>query len=63
MLSNTYHIANKPGAQYLAKIGGLHRFINWKNNLLTDSGGYQMVSLDKLCEVTEKGVKFQNPYD
>jgi tRNA-guanine family transglycosylase len=37
--------------------------MNWKRNILTDSGGFQMVSLNKLCEITEEGVKFQNPYD
>lgn len=49
MLSNTYHLGNKPGADYLEKVGGLHRFIDWKRNILTDSGGFQMVSLSKLC--------------
>ena len=53
MLGNTYHLANKPGSELLEKFGGLHKFMNWKNNLLTDSGGFQMVSLSKLCEVDE----------
>lgn len=47
----------------LDEIGGLHKFMNWKRNLLTDSGGFQMVSLLDLAEVTEEGVKFQSPHD
>ena len=49
MLSNTYHLGTNPGSEYLAKVGGLHKFMSWKRNLLTDSGGFQMVSLSKLC--------------
>jgi queuine tRNA-ribosyltransferase len=45
------------------KAGGLHKFMNWKRALLTDSGGFQMVSLLKLAEITEEGVKFQSPYN
>jgi hypothetical protein len=45
------------------KAGGLHKFMNWNRALLTDSGGFQMVSLLKLAEITEEGVKFQSPYD
>lgn len=63
LLSNTYHLGNKPGPDFLAKVGGLHKFMNWPNNILTDSGGFQMVSLSKLCEITEKGVSFKSPYD
>ena len=44
-------------------MGGLHNFVNWKYNILTDSGGFQMVSLGKLCEVDENGVNFESPYD
>ena len=45
----------------MASIGGLRNFNNWKYNILTDSGGFQMVSLSKFCEVTEDGVTFQHP--
>ena len=47
----------------LKAVGGLHNFMNWKRALLTDSGGFQMVSLLKLAEITEEGVKFRSPYD
>ncbi len=63
MLSNTYHLAYSPGGDFLKEAGGLHKFMNWKRNILTDSGGFQMVSLAKLSEVTEKGVTFESPYD
>ncbi len=63
MLSNTYHLGTKPGSKFLAELGGLHQFMSWKRNILTDSGGFQMVSLSKLCEISEAGVKFQSPYD
>jgi queuine tRNA-ribosyltransferase len=58
MLANTYHLASKPSGNYLESVGGLHKFMNWDRNLLTDSGGFQMVSLSKLCEVSEEGVRF-----
>jgi len=51
------------GADILRKAGGLHRFMNWKRALLTDSGGFQMVSLLQLAEITEEGVKFKSPYN
>ncbi|XP_066138473.1 queuine tRNA-ribosyltransferase catalytic subunit isoform X2 [Euwallacea fornicatus] len=60
MLSNTYHLGRRPGIEVLRKAGGLHKFMNWDQNLLTDSGGFQMVSLLKLAEITEEGVKFQS---
>ncbi|XP_060589468.1 queuine tRNA-ribosyltransferase catalytic subunit 1-like, partial [Ruditapes philippinarum] len=63
MLGNTYHLGNRPGPELLEKAGGLHKFMNWDRNLLTDSGGFQMVSLLKLAEITEQGVKFQSPHD
>jgi len=62
MLGNTYHLGHRPGSELVAEAGGLHKFMNWKYNLLTDSGGFQMVSLSKLCEVTEEGVKFVSPF-
>lgn len=63
ILGNTYHLAIQPGTDLVAEFGGLHKFMNWKNNLLTDSGGFQMVSLLKLAEITEEGVQFQSPID
>lgn len=61
MLGNTYHLNHAPGAKFLSTIGGLRKFMNWKRNLLTDSGGFQMVSLSKLCEIVEEGVRFEHP--
>lgn len=63
ILGNTYHLALQPGTELLAELGGLHRFMNWKRNLLTDSGGFQMVSLLKLAEIKEEGVTFKSPID
>lgn len=63
ILANTYHMALRPGTELLAEIGGLHPFMNWDRNLLTDSGGFQMVSLLELAEITEEGVEFQSPVD
>ncbi|CAN9505618.1 unnamed protein product [Ophioblennius macclurei] len=62
-LGNTYHLGMRPGPDLIEKAKGLHGFMNWKRNLLTDSGGFQMVSLVELSEVTEEGVKFKSPYD
>ncbi|KAL0849068.1 hypothetical protein ABMA28_013430 [Loxostege sticticalis] len=63
ILGNTYHLGNRPGTDVLEKAGGLHKFMSWNRALLTDSGGFQMVSLLKLAEITEEGVKFKSPYD
>ena len=63
LLGNTYHLAYQPGGDKMEGFGGLHQFMNWKYNILTDSGGFQMVSLSKLCEITEEGVEFESPYD
>lgn len=63
ILSNTYHLGNRPGINILSKAGGLHKFMGWNRGLLTDSGGFQMVSLLKLATITEEGVKFQSPYN
>ncbi|XP_045767735.1 queuine tRNA-ribosyltransferase catalytic subunit isoform X1 [Maniola jurtina] len=63
ILGNTYHLGNRPGVEVLTKVGGLHKFMGWNRALLTDSGGFQMVSLLKLAEITEQGVKFKSPYD
>ncbi|KAJ3435007.1 queuine tRNA-ribosyltransferase catalytic subunit 1 [Anaeramoeba flamelloides] len=63
ILGNTYHLALHPGGEFFGKCGGLHEFMNWDRGLLTDSGGFQMVSLSKLAEVTEEGVNFVSPKD
>ncbi len=63
LLGNTYHLGLRPGEDLMRKVGGLHKFMNWKRNILTDSGGFQMVSLLKLAKITEEGVLFQSPRD
>lgn len=63
ILGNTYHLEQRPGTKILEAAGGLHNFMNWKRGLLTDSGGFQMVSLLKLSKVTEEGVTFKSPHD
>ncbi|KAK6196223.1 hypothetical protein SNE40_001488 [Patella caerulea] len=63
MLGNTYHLGHRPGPELLEEAGGLHKFMGWKRSLLTDSGGFQMVSLLKLAEITEDGVQFESPHD
>lgn len=63
ILANTYHLGIRPGIEILDKIGGLHNFMGWNRNLLTDSGGFQMVSLLDLAEIDEHGVNFKSPYD
>jgi len=62
ILGNTYHLGNRPTTQLLEKAGGLHKFMNWNGNILTDSGGFQMVSLLKLAVITEAGVEFEDPH-
>ncbi|XP_053226764.1 queuine tRNA-ribosyltransferase catalytic subunit 1 isoform X2 [Podarcis raffonei] len=62
-LGNTYHLGMRPGPELIQKANGLHGFMNWSRNLLTDSGGFQMVSLVELSKVTEEGVCFRSPYD
>lgn len=63
VLSNTYHLALRPGSEIIAGLGGLHRFMSWKGALLTDSGGYQVMSLAKMRTLDEEGVKFKSPLD
>lgn len=63
ILGNTYHLGSRPGGGVLERAGGLHRFMGWPRPLLTDSGGFQMVSLLALAVVTEEGVRFQHPID
>lgn len=63
ILGNTYHLYLRPGTEVLNKAGGLHKFINWKKPILTDSGGYQVYSLKGMRKITEEGVKFQSHVD
>src|SRR3990170_7674017 len=58
ILGNTYHLMLRPGAERVARLGGLHRFMNWDRPILTDSGGYQVMSLSSLRKMTEEGVTF-----
>jgi queuine tRNA-ribosyltransferase len=63
LLSNTYHLLLSPGPEVFEKLGGIHRFMNWKGGVLTDSGGYQIFSLSEDREITEQGAVFTNPRD
>lgn len=62
-LSNTYHLHVRPGDQLVARMGGLHRFMNWDRPILTDSGGFQIFSLAGLRKIREEGVHFQSHID
>ncbi len=63
ILSNTFHLMLRPGHEIIRDLGGLHRFMNWKRPILTDSGGFQVWSLAKLNRITEQGVRFRSPVD
>jgi queuine tRNA-ribosyltransferase len=63
ILGNTYHLMLRPGAERVARLGGLHRFMNWPRPILTDSGGYQVMSLSDLRKLTEEGVEFRSHLD
>ncbi len=63
ILGNTYHLMLRPGAERVAKLGGLHKFMNWDRPILTDSGGYQVMSLGDLRKVKEEGVHFRSHLD
>ena len=63
ILANTYHLYLRPGEELVAKAGGLHSFMNWKRNILTDSGGFQVFSLSKLRKISDEGVEFQSHID
>lgn len=63
ILGNTYHLMLRPGAERVGKLGGLHEFMNWSGPILTDSGGFQVMSLSKLRKMTEDGVAFQSHID
>ncbi len=63
ILGNTYHLMLRPGAERVARLGGLHRFMNWPGPILTDSGGFQVMSLEQLRKITEDGVTFRSHLD
>jgi queuine tRNA-ribosyltransferase len=63
ILGNTYHLMLRPGAERVARLGGLHQFMQWSGPILTDSGGYQVMSLAELRKLTEEGVEFRSHLD
>ena len=63
ILGNVYHLMLRPGAERIARLGGLHKFMNWPYPILTDSGGFQVMSLSKLRKLSEEGVVFQSHID
>jgi queuine tRNA-ribosyltransferase len=63
ILGNTYHLMLRPGAEQVARLGGLHSFIGWNRPILTDSGGFQIMSLSKIRKITEQGAVFQSHID
>jgi queuine tRNA-ribosyltransferase len=63
LLGNTYHLMLRPTAERIARLGGLHKFMNWERPILTDSGGFQVMSLASLRKLTEEGVRFSSHID
>ena len=63
ILGNLYHLYLQPGIDIIKKAGGLHGFMNWKGSILTDSGGFQVYSLDKIRRITDDGVEFKSVID
>ena len=63
LLGNTYHLMLRPGADLVEKMGGLHKFMNWNKPILTDSGGFQVMSLSGLRKLKEEGVTFRSHVD
>ncbi len=63
LLGNTYHLMLRPGAERIAKLGGLHQFMAWPHPVLTDSGGFQVMSLSRLRKISEDGVRFRSHID
>jgi queuine tRNA-ribosyltransferase len=63
LLGNTYHLMLRPGAERIARLGGLHRFMAWERPILTDSGGFQVMSLANLRTISEEGVRFRSHVD
>ncbi len=63
ILGNTFHLMLRPGAELVASLGGLHGFMHWSRPILTDSGGFQVFSLQKMRRISEEGVRFRSPVD
>jgi len=63
ILSNTYHLELRPGSERVERLGGLHHFMSWRRGILTDSGGYQVMSLSKMRKITDEGVAFRSHLD
>jgi len=63
LLCNSYHLALRPGVSLIQKAGGLHSFMGWNGSILTDSGGYQLVSLAGISRISDEGAEFVSPYD
>lgn len=63
LLGNTYHLMLRPGSERVKRLGGLHKFMNWERPILTDSGGFQVMSLNELRKIDEKGVTFKSHID
>src|SRR5215831_1045896 len=63
LLANTYHLSLRPGADTVRQMGGLHRFMGWNHAILTDSGGFQVMSLSPLRKIREEGVEFRSHLD
>jgi len=63
ILSNAYHLHLRPGDEVVRELGGLHRFMQWNGPILTDSGGFQVFSLERLRTLNEQGVEFQSHID
>ena len=63
ILGNTYHLFLRPGLEILEKFGGLHKYMNWQNLYLTDSGGFQIMSLSKFNKIDKKGAYFSSHID
>ncbi len=63
ILSNTYHLSLRPGEELIERLGGLHRFMAWNRPILTDSGGYQVMSLAASRSITQEGVQFRSHID
>ncbi len=63
LLANAYHLLLRPGPEVFARLGGIHRFMNWAGSVLTDSGGYQVFSLPPLARITEEGAVFRSYVD
>ena len=63
ILANTYHLISRPGIEVIDGQGGLHSFMGWHKPVLTDSGGFQVFSLNKLCTISEKGARFRDPFN